>query len=71
MAWMESGEYDKSDRDFRRALEVEPQNKSVLTSVTRLKKLQALQDKKDKARFKNLFEKLREDEQQTVPPASS
>jgi hypothetical protein len=48
------------------------ENKSIKASVARLKKLEALQDKKDKARFKNLFEKLHdEDEAQSASSATA
>jgi len=70
-AWMESGEFEKSRLDLARALEIEPDNKSVKASQMRLKKLEAAQDKKDKARFKNLFEKLRDDEQSQNPSSTT
>lgn len=64
---MEIHEYDRARADFNKALEYDPENKSVKASIQRLRKLQAIQDKKDKARYKNLFEKLREEEQKEAP----
>jgi FK506-binding protein 4/5 len=70
-AYMESSEFVKSKQDFTRALEIDPENKPVKASLVRLKKLETDQDRKDKARFKNLFEKLRDEENSESAPAST
>jgi len=59
-------EWDLSEADFNRALELEPDNKEVKKELALLKRKRAAQDQKDKKRFKNLFSRLNEEPEKTT-----
>jgi FK506-binding protein 4/5 len=56
-------EFIPAQRDFDSALVIAPDNDAVKTSYNNCKKRMQAADKKDKKRFENLFERLREEEQ--------
>lgn len=61
---MDSDNWQESERDFNKALELDPNNKDVKKELLQLKKKQAEQDKKDKKHFGGIFEKMAKQDEQ-------
>jgi len=59
-ALTETGDWEDAKLAFKKALQIEPDNKSVISSLTRLNKIISERDKEDKKRFKNMFQRLEE-----------
>jgi len=57
-ALTEVGEWQEAHQNFTNALQIEPDNKVVQNSFTKLKKIMAEQDKQDKKRFQNMFQRM-------------
>jgi len=57
-ARIENGDWLDAKSDLDTALEIDPNNKAVKAALTRLSKVIAEQDRKDKQRYKNLFQRL-------------
>lgn len=49
--------------DFDRALKLEPKNPEVTKEIALVKRKIAAQEQKDKKRFRNMFNKLHEEEE--------
>jgi len=60
------GEWEQARRDYDTCLELDPGNKSVVRAKSKLQKIIARQDEKDKKRYKNLFSRLSDIEQTEV-----
>lgn len=60
-AHSELDNWDEAQQDFRRAQELDPNNKEITRELQRLKRKMIEQDKKDKQRFKKIFAKLSEE----------
>jgi len=59
-AYIDNGDWHEAKSDLDKALEIDPNNKAVKTAYVRLKKIMAEQDKKDKQRYRNLFQRMSE-----------
>jgi len=64
-------EWDLASADFNRALELEPQNKEVQKELALLKRKIAAQNQRDKQRFKNMFARLQEADDEAEKPTQS
>jgi tetratricopeptide (TPR) repeat protein len=58
LAYLELDEWNKSLKDFSKAMELDDSNKEVKREYTRLKQRMNEQDKKDKDMFTKMFNKL-------------
>jgi len=47
--------WEEAKRDYTTALEIEPDNKSVKQSLTKLKAIMAKYDEQERAKYKNMF----------------
>jgi len=54
------GDWMDAKRDLNDALQMDPNNKTVKNALVKLKQVMENQDKKDKARYKNMFQRLSE-----------
>uniref|UniRef100_A0A6B2L3D5 peptidylprolyl isomerase n=1 Tax=Arcella intermedia TaxID=1963864 RepID=A0A6B2L3D5_9EUKA len=57
-AYQQNGDWVFARRDFERALEVDPDNKTVKSALVQLKKRIAEEDRKERVKYQNMFEKL-------------
>jgi len=71
VAYTYLSEYISATRDFDSALTIDPDNDAVKSAYSNCKKRMQASDKKDKKRFENLFERLREDEQTSDNPSQT
>jgi len=71
VAYTSTGDFDQAHRDFSRALDVDPENKSVKASLAKLRHAEAEQDRKDKLRFRNVLSALSSDDQHTESATST
>jgi len=61
------GEWDLAKVDYEKALEIEPENKTVKRAMQQLQKIFAKQDKKDKKLYQNMFTQLAKELETEVP----
>jgi len=62
VALTNNGDWHNAKKDFTKALELDPDNKAVKQSYANLNKIIAKQDQRDKHRYRNLFQRLNQEE---------
>jgi FK506-binding protein 4/5 len=64
MAHTMNCDYEEAKRDYEKALDIEPDSKTVKTALAQLKKKVQEEDRKDRKRFQNLFQRMAELDQE-------
>ncbi|CAN6456364.1 unnamed protein product [Victoria cruziana] len=58
-AYIETTDFDLAELDLKKAMEIDPENRELISEYAKLKKLQAHYDKKDSKLYASMIEKLR------------